>query len=133
MNTFRWCTIILATCLVSVAQEASNAPALRSLTIIRAGVLLDGKSDSPRRNQVIVIRGNRIESVTDAGNSKMPTGATVIDLSNANVLPGLIDSHTHIFLQGEDPAQGLSGCTSPRLARTAPAHRSTIQPHNGCL
>src|SRR5438105_2215937 len=133
MNTFRWCTIILATCLVSVAQEASNAPALRSLTIIHAGVLLDGKSDSPRRNQVIVIRGNRIESVTDAGNSKMPTGATVIDLSNANVLPGLIDSHTHIFLQGEDPAQGgydaniLKYPLSLRAARASVSVRRALE------
>ena len=55
---------------------------------------------------MIVIRGNRIESVGDAATAKVPPDATVIDLSNATVLPGLIDSHTHIFLQGEDPAEG---------------------------
>ena len=38
--------------------------------------------------------------------AKIPAGAITIDLSHATVLPGLIDSHTHIFLQGEDPAQG---------------------------
>jgi imidazolonepropionase-like amidohydrolase len=76
------------------------------VTVIRAGTLIDGKSDTPRHDQVITIRGNRIESVADAANAKTPAGATVIDLSKATVLPGLIDSHTHIFLQGEDPAQG---------------------------
>ena len=72
--------------------------------MIRAGALIDGKSSEPRRNQVIVIRGNRIESV--GANPAIPAGARVIDLSNMTVLPGLIDSHTHIFLQGEDPALG---------------------------
>lgn len=76
------------------------------VTVIRAGTLIDGKSDRPRANQVIVIRGNRIESVSDASSAKIPSGATEIDLSNQTVLPGLIDSHTHIFLQGEDPAKG---------------------------
>ena len=75
-------------------------------SVIRAGTLIDGKSDKPRTNQVIVIQGNRIESISDASSAKVPSGATEIDLSNQTVLPGLIDSHTHIFLQGEDPAKG---------------------------
>ena len=74
--------------------------------MIRAGTLIDGKSDKPRANQVIVIRGNRIESVSEASSAKIPAGATEIDLSKQTVLPGLIDSHTHIFLQGENPAKG---------------------------
>jgi imidazolonepropionase-like amidohydrolase len=77
-----------------------------SITVIRAGTLIDGKSDKPRTNQVIVIQGDRIESVSDASSAKIPAGATEIDLSKETVLPGLIDSHTHIFLQGEDPARG---------------------------
>jgi imidazolonepropionase-like amidohydrolase len=95
---------ILVFCLTvsSLAQTATPQP----VTVIRAGTLIDGKSDQQRRNQLIVIRGNRIESVSDAASGKVPDGSNVIDLSNAAVLPGLIDSHTHIFLQGEDPAQG---------------------------
>ena len=77
----------------------------QNVTVIKAGTLIDGKSAQPRTNQVIVIRGNRIESVGGASTA-VPAGATVIDLSNMTVLPGLIDSHTHIFLQGEDPAEG---------------------------
>ncbi len=98
---------ILLVCLsVAAAQEKSTAPALHNFTVIRAGTLIDGKSDSPRHDQVIVIRGNRIDSVSDAGTAQIPAGANVIDLSRGTVLPGLIDSHTHIFLQGEEPAQG---------------------------
>jgi imidazolonepropionase-like amidohydrolase len=96
--------------LTSIAQSGPAAPnssaVAPSVTVIRAGTLIDGKSDSPRHNQVIVIRGHRIESVADAGSAKILAGAAVIDLSRATVLPGLIDSHTHIFLQGEDPAEG---------------------------
>src|SRR5690348_17733308 len=95
--------IVAFTLISSVFSQTAPAP---SVTVIRAGVLIDGKSDQPRRDQVIVVRGHRIESVSDAAAAKIPAGATAIDLSHATVLPGLIDSHTHIFLQGEDPAQG---------------------------
>ncbi len=102
MKTFlRWTVLFLLLC----ALAAFGQPAA-SITVIRAGVLIDGRSDQPRRDQVIVIRGNHIDSVSDAASAKVPAGATVIDLSQQTVLPGLIDSHTHIFLQGEDPAKG---------------------------
>ena len=88
------------------ARPASGASNPAAVTVIRAGALIDGKSDTVKHDQLIVIRGNRIEAVSDAGSAKIPPGATTIDLSRATLLPGLIDSHTHIFLQGEDPAQG---------------------------
>ena len=105
MKHLPWWMLSLALAASAVAQESAQ-PVLHPFTVIRAGVLIDGKSSEPRRNQVILIRGNRIDSISDAASAKIPTGATVIDLSRQTVLPGLIDSHTHIFLQGEDPAQG---------------------------
>jgi len=83
------------------AQKAETAP----LMVIRAGTLIDGQSETPRKNQLIFVRGQRIEKVAD-GSSAIPAGAKMIDLSSATVLPGLIDSHTHLFLWGEDPAKG---------------------------
>jgi imidazolonepropionase-like amidohydrolase len=99
------CSGLVMTCFVlwSCAVVAQSGA---GVTVIRAGTLIDGKSDKPRANQVIVIRGNRIESVSDASSAKIPAGASEMDLSKQTVLPGLIDSHTHIFLQGEDPAKG---------------------------
>jgi imidazolonepropionase-like amidohydrolase len=75
------------------------------IVVIRAGTLLDGRSE-PRRDQVIVVRGPRIEAVGSAREVTVPDGAVVVDLSRATVLPGLIDAHTHVFLQGEDPKEG---------------------------
>jgi imidazolonepropionase-like amidohydrolase len=91
-----------------VASAQPNAPATAQVTVIQAGTLIDGVSGSVRRNQIITIRGNIITNV-DGGvfiSTNLPAGATLIDLSQATVLPGLIDAHTHIFLQGEDPAAG---------------------------
>ena len=90
----------IALLLTLTATMASAQP----VTVITAGTLIDGKSYEAKKNQTIVIRGNRIESVGPA--TAIPQGAKVIDLSNATVLPGMIDTHTHIFLQGEDPAEG---------------------------
>ncbi|HTQ59201.1 MAG TPA: amidohydrolase family protein [Candidatus Solibacter sp.] len=86
-------------------RAQATAPAATTLTVIRAGTLIDGASDTPRKNQLIFVMGNHIAKVTD-GSAEIPPGAKVIDLSAATVLPGLIDSHTHIFLWGEDPAKG---------------------------
>ena len=84
----------------------TSGPVLRPLTIVKAGTLIDGVSSTARRDQVITIRGNVISEIANASSAKIPADATVIDLSKYTVLPGLIDAHTHIFLQGEDPAEG---------------------------
>ena len=94
---------LLALCVVTVRAQ-STAPSA-PLIVIRAGVLIDGRSDAPKQHQLIFVRGERIEKITD-GSATIPAGAKVLDLSNSTVLPGLIDSHTHLFLWGEDPAQG---------------------------
>ncbi len=122
----------LALILSAAAQQPPSSSAAK-VTVIRAGTLVDGKSDKPRHDQVIVIRENRIESVSDAASAKIPAGAAVIDLSQATVLPGLIDSHTHIFLQGEAPDQGgydaniLNAPLALRAARATVACRRALE------
>ncbi len=126
------CFIFLALTALAIAQEPGKS-SVPPVTVIRAGTLIDGKSPKPLNDQIIVIRGNRIESVADAGKTKTPEGASVIDLSQQTVLPGLIDSHTHIFLQGEEPAKGgydaniLTAPLAMRAARATVAARRALE------
>ena len=75
----------------SWAQPA--APAAKTV-VIRAGHLLDVRTGKTLANQIVVIQGDKIASV--GSDTKVPAGAQVVDLSNATVLPGLIDAHTHV-------------------------------------
>src|ERR1700744_4379319 len=70
---------------------------------IRAGRLIDGKSDAAIQNAVIVIEGDKIVSVTAGGS--VPTGVETIDLSKATVMPGFADVHTHVVLNGDITAE----------------------------
>jgi imidazolonepropionase-like amidohydrolase len=86
------------------AQQAATPAPQR--VAIRAGAVIDGRSNEVKRNQVIIVSGNRIESIADAGSFKPSADMKVIDLSKMTVLPGLIESHTHLYLNGEDPKTG---------------------------
>ncbi len=82
------------------------APAVGSITVITAAAMIDGLAAKPRTRVAVVVQGNRILAVRDANSADLPAGAQHIDLGAATLLPGLIDTHTHIFLQGEVPAEG---------------------------
>jgi imidazolonepropionase-like amidohydrolase len=70
---------------------------------IHAGKLFDARSGALLANQVIVVRGDRIADV--GASVEIPAGATVIDLANATVLPGMIDAHVHVNTGGVNLSQ----------------------------
>jgi imidazolonepropionase-like amidohydrolase len=118
------------------AQQSPAAPVTTAgarIVVIQARALIDGTSAQPRANQEIVIQGDRITAVYAAGSRPPPPGAEVLDLGNATVLPGLIDCHTHVFLQGEVPAAGgydiqlLKFPASYRVARAVVAARRALE------
>jgi imidazolonepropionase-like amidohydrolase len=86
----------------AACAAAAGIAAIATLTAqeqpiaIRAGRLFDAKAGTMLQNHVVLIRGERI---VDVGASvTVPAGARVIDLSNATVLPGMIDAHVHVAL-----------------------------------
>lgn len=85
----------LALILLPVPQTAAQVRDT-SLVAVRAGRLLDPAAGTVSRNQVILVRGTKIEAV--GGNIAIPAGTPVVDLSAQTVLPGLFDAHTHLCM-----------------------------------
>ncbi|MBA3646528.1 MAG: amidohydrolase family protein, partial [Gemmatimonadaceae bacterium] len=70
--------------------------------LIHAAQLIDGRSDQPRQNAMILVTGDRIVAVGGSEvASRAPAGTVTIELGSATVLPGLTDTHTHVLLQGD--------------------------------
>jgi imidazolonepropionase-like amidohydrolase len=107
-------SFLVAVWLAASSHAASDdAPAVQA---IKAGRLLDVAAGKMLSDQVIVIRGNQITAVGPATTVKVPAGAAVIDLSKRTVLPGLIDTHTHLTSEPTTPPYAGYGISAPRAA-----------------
>jgi len=108
--------IVLATLTPAPADAQPGpkflAPANQNVAI-RAGRMFDSKTGTMVNNQVILIRGDKIVDV--GPNLAVPAGARVIDLSNATVMPGMIDAHVHVVTDG-GPGSSASERTLTALA-----------------
>jgi imidazolonepropionase-like amidohydrolase len=113
----------------SLAVTVTGAAQAAPVTFVRCGRLIDGRS-APRDNVTVLIEGDRIKSV---GAAEAPAGARVVDLSRATCLPGLMDNHTHVLLQGDitaaDYDEQLLKQSIPyrAIAATAAARRALEQ------
>lgn len=90
---------------VSRAAEDSAAPAKPlAVVAVKIGRLIAPESAGVLTQQLLVIEGDRVKAIGPAAalQSSVPATATLIDLSDFTVLPGLIDCHTHVVSQPED-------------------------------
>src|ERR1700732_4713948 len=124
LRLYLYVFIVSLSC-IGVCGAQQGAPAAKTV-VIRAGHLLDVKTGKTLTNQVIVIQGDKIASV--GSDTQVPAGALVVDLSNATVLPGLIDAHTHITmitnfgysrLAISVPREALNGARNARVTLEA--------------
>lgn len=113
-------------CLIFVVSVGLAAHS--QVTVIKAGRLVDPDAGTVLTDQVIVIRANKFEAI--GKNLPLPSGATVIDLSQMTVLPGLINCHTHLAdgKYGEDdPMLQLKKSASQSVLESIPNARATLE------
>ncbi len=116
--------LVATSALLASASHASEAATIR---VLRAGRMVDVNSGRILENQIIVIRNDRIQAVGSAEEVPLPSGAQIIDLSSYTVLPGLIDTHTHVTVDPELPPYHAYGLSLPRVALIGAANaRKTL-------
>src|SRR5579863_7192818 len=89
--------VLLIVALTSAAQLEAESPAA-PLTLVKAGRLLDPRTGRVLAPAAVLIEGDKIKQVGASSQIAVPAGANIIDLGSATLLPGLIDGHTHLFL-----------------------------------
>jgi len=111
--------LAIAAAAVLAGGQATAPP----IVTIRAARLVDGRGGEPIASAVVIVRGDRIEAV--GSGLPVPSGARVVDLGGATLLPGLIDLHTHLTSTGVHWEEELLR-TTPGQAALHGAHNALV-------
>jgi imidazolonepropionase-like amidohydrolase len=110
-----WLVFVVCVILFSAISAFAQTPVPGQTVVIRAGRMFDPVAGRMLDHPVVVIKENKIESVS-TGNQPAIPGARLIDLGDATLLPGFIDVHTHLTMNaGGGGYEGL-GISAPRAA-----------------
>ncbi|PYO94309.1 MAG: amidohydrolase [Gemmatimonadetes bacterium] len=116
--------LVFALSLALVVQAAVSPP---QQVLIKAGRLIDGRSQQVQNNVGILIEGERIKAVGPVAQIQAQAAtARVIDLGQMTVLPGMIDAHTHLLLQGDVTSQDYND----QLLTESTAYRAILAARN---
>jgi imidazolonepropionase-like amidohydrolase len=123
--------MLLSILIAAAMGQSGSTPAAQpsSVTVIHAGRLLDRPGQAPRGASTLIVRDGRIEAVQD-GHQPAPAGATLIDLRDLFVLPGLIDSHVHLRSDAggrEGLIEHVEGSLPKATLRAAHEAKKTLQ------
>src|SRR5262245_54023755 len=110
-------------CAIAAALLICSAQAAPPIVAVRAARLIDGRGGAPLAPAVILVRGDRITAV--GSSVTIPSGAHVVDLGAATLLPGLIDLHTHLTSTGVHWEDELVK-TTPGQAALHGAHNALV-------
>ncbi|HET9994870.1 MAG TPA: amidohydrolase family protein [Candidatus Acidoferrum sp.] len=120
-------SIAMAALLAGMAVSVSAQAPAATRTILRPGRVLDVRTGELRANQAIVVEGDKITQIAPAAEVKAAAGDTTVDLPDATLLPGLIDSHTHLtFDLNSLGYQGLGISTAREALHGARNARRTL-------
>jgi imidazolonepropionase-like amidohydrolase len=95
-NRMRKCAALLLLLLVAVLPLRGQSAA--PVTLVKAARLLDPRTGNVLAPAAVLIEGDKIKQVGSSSQITVPAAAKIIDLGAATLLPGLIDGHTHLFL-----------------------------------
>ena len=117
----------LALALCAAALGAQTPP---QTVLVKAGRLIDGRTSQVQTNVGILIEGDRIKAVGPLAQIQgQAPNARVIDLSQLTVLPGMIDAHTHLLLQGDITSQEYED----QLLKQSTPYRAILAARNARL
>lgn len=113
-----------------LSTTALNAQQRDTLVLLKPAAVWDAISDAPHSGWTVLVRRDRIAAVGPAAEVGTPKGATVIDLPNTTLLPGLIEAHSHVLLHPYNEAtwndQVMKESQTVRIARATNHLRNTL-------